>query len=84
MPIKTNLKTLAPAVERLKTQIKLISGGFSVRNMLPDGQLVVYPWDSEVSDWLVSRATKGGDDTSLSAEVASESPGSPSRPWTSS
>lgn len=72
MPIQTKLKTLAPSTERLKTTITLISKGYSVRSALPEGELVVYPWDSEISEWLVNRASKTKDDMTLSADVVAK------------
>ncbi len=69
MPIKTKLTSMVPAVERLKTTVSLISGGYSIRDVCPDGKLTVYPWDAEVSEWIVeSQATKR-DDAGFSALV---------------
>lgn len=54
MPINTKLTSLVPASERLKKTITLISGGYSLHPEVKDGQLTIYPWDSEVSEWVAS------------------------------
>jgi hypothetical protein len=70
MALKTNLSSLTPSVERLKTAISLPSRGYSLRPELPDGLLTVYPWDSEVSAWFLELARTGGkQDTDFSAQV---------------
>lgn len=55
MAIKTNLSSLKPASERLKANMKLLSGGYSVPTFAQDGVVTVYPWDSEVSAYLQER-----------------------------
>jgi hypothetical protein len=61
MPIKTNLKDLAPSSERFKKEIALLSRGYSAPNQFPGGKVVIYPWDTEVSAWLASdRALQPG------------------------
>lgn len=50
--IKTNLRSLEPARERLKKTITLLSKGYSAPELFPGGQLTIYPWDTEVSSWL--------------------------------
>lgn len=54
MPLNTKLTSLVPASERLKKTITLISGGYSLQPEIKDGQLTVYPWDSEISEWVAS------------------------------
>ncbi len=69
MPIKTKLTTLTPSTERLKTTIQLISGGYSIREASPDGKLTVFPWDSEVSQWVID--TTNQDNDQFAARVVS-------------
>ena len=57
MPIKTNLKSLAPAYERYKKEVPLLSGGYSAPELFPSGTVTVFPWDTEVSAWLASDRT---------------------------
>jgi len=59
MPISTNLTSLEPAADRLKKSIKLLSCGYSVKNICPGGEIDVYPWDSEVSAFMQARLKAG-------------------------
>ena len=59
MALKSNLPSLTPAREKFKRDVKLLSGGFSAPDAFPDGMITVYPWDSNVDDWLMERS-KGG------------------------
>ncbi len=68
MSIRTKLPDLTPASERLKREIDLISGGYSVAPDVVNGKLTVYPWDSEVSEWIISRKA-GGTDADFTAQV---------------
>ncbi len=54
MPLNTKLTSLVPASERLKKTITLISGGYSLQPEVQGGQLTIYPWDSEISEWVAS------------------------------
>lgn len=56
MALKTNLQSLVPSSERLKKQIKLLSGGYSLKPEIQDGRITVYPWDTEISEWVVGEA----------------------------
>lgn len=56
MAIKTNVKDLTPRREALKEEISLLSGGFVNKKLFPKGKITIYPWDSEVDDWIVKRA----------------------------
>lgn len=58
MAIKTNLKSLAPRREQYKREIKLLSGGYSCPTAWPDGRLTVYPWDSDVDEWMYEHGRK--------------------------
>jgi len=51
---------MTPSVERLKTTIKLPSGGYSLKPDIPDGNITIWPWDSEVSNWFLSMTRQGG------------------------
>ena len=70
MPIKTNLKSLTPRRQAFKKQIQLPSHGFSNPQAWPDGLLNVYPWDSEIDDYLVEVAKKSSKQTVLFDLVA--------------
>jgi hypothetical protein len=58
MPIKTKLVDLTPAKDRFRSKIKLLSGGYSDRETFKDGEISVYPWDAEVSEWFQERSRK--------------------------
>jgi hypothetical protein len=58
MAIITNLKTLAPARDRFKREIVLLSHGFSMREQLPGGKITVYPWDQTIDDWVIRNLKK--------------------------
>jgi hypothetical protein len=58
MPIQTNLKSLVPARERFKKEVKLLSGAFSMRDQLPEGKLIIYPWDQSIDDWVMKNLKK--------------------------
>lgn len=61
MPIKTSLPSLTPATERLKTTLTLISRGYSLPpEAAPGGAIMVYPWDAEVSEWVVESSEDAG------------------------
>ncbi len=68
MPIQSKLPNLTPSSERLKKIIKLISGGYSLKPDIPDGLVTVYPWDSEVSEWVMT-APRGKGDFDFTARV---------------
>lgn len=53
MAIKTNLQSLAPAREKFKKEITLLSRGYSMPDKLPGGVVTVYPWDQSVDDWVI-------------------------------
>lgn len=56
MALTSKLPSLVPASERLKQTITLISSGYSLKPEIGEGQLTVYPWDGEISEWVVSSA----------------------------
>lgn len=58
MALKSNLTNLAPSRERLKRQIKLLSGGYVSRTAFPDGMITVYPWDTMIDEALLRRKSK--------------------------
>jgi len=58
MPIKTNMKSLTPRRQAFKREITLLSHGFSNRTAWPGGKIVVYPWDSEVDEYLIEQSRK--------------------------
>ena len=58
MPIRTNLKSLAPRRQAYKQEITLLSHGYSNPAAWPDGKLVVYPWDNTVDQWLIENVRR--------------------------
>lgn len=52
--LKTKLTDLTPSSERLKQTIILISKGYSLKPEVIDGKITVYPWDSEISEWVMA------------------------------
>lgn len=43
---------MEPARERFKRTITLLSHGYSCPELAHEGQLTVYPWDADISDWF--------------------------------
>jgi hypothetical protein len=58
MPIKTNLKDMTPRRDKFSRKAKLLSGGYSCPQAFPNGEIVIYPWDSEVDTWLTDLRKK--------------------------
>jgi hypothetical protein len=58
MAIKSNLQSLAPAREKFKKEITLLSHGYSMPNIIPGGKVTVYPWDQSVDDWVLKALRK--------------------------
>lgn len=58
MPIKTNLVELAPARERFKKTVTLLSSGYYAKSAFPNGDITVYPWDNLIDDWMMENARK--------------------------
>jgi len=58
MPIKSNLQSLAPAREKFKKEITLLSHGYSMREKIPDGKVTVYPWDQSIDEWVIKALRK--------------------------
>lgn len=56
--IKTNLQSLVPAREKFKRDITLLSHGYSMPDVIPDGKITIYPWDQDVDDWVVKAIRK--------------------------
>ena len=65
MAINTNLPTLASRRENYKQVVQLLSGGYVDRNAFPDGMVTVYPWDTQIDEWLRARLRKGKKSTVL-------------------
>jgi hypothetical protein len=65
MPIRTNMKSLAPRRERFKREIELVSGGYANPAAFPGGKCTVFPWDSITDEWLTEYARKGDRGTVL-------------------
>ena len=53
MAIKTNMTSLVPRREHYKKTITLMSHGYSNPQAWPDGQLTVFPWDSDMDAYLL-------------------------------
>lgn len=58
MSIKTNMKSLIPRRQAFKREITLLSHGFSNPTAWPGGKITVYPWDSEIDEYLIETARK--------------------------
>jgi hypothetical protein len=58
MPIKTNLKSMAPRRQQYKREITLLSHGYNNPTAWPDGKLTVFPWDSAIDQWLIDNVRK--------------------------
>jgi hypothetical protein len=58
MPIKSNLQSLAPAREKFKKEITLLSRGYSMPDKIPGGKVTVFPWDQSVDDWIIKALRK--------------------------
>lgn len=58
MTIKTNMSTMTPRRQQFKREIILLSHGFSNKAAWPDGKITVYPWDSEIDQYLVKEGRK--------------------------
>lgn len=56
MALNTKLVDLTPAKDRFRSKIKLLSGGYSDRETFKNGEITVYPWDTEVSEWFLERS----------------------------
>lgn len=59
MAFTTRMKSMEPRRTQYARVITLVSGGYIKPDSFPGGQIRVYPWDSEVDDWLAKRAKKG-------------------------
>jgi hypothetical protein len=57
--IKTNLSSLLPRRQTYAKAWKLISGGYVNRAAFPNGMITIYPWDTEIDDYLVNATTTG-------------------------
>jgi hypothetical protein len=53
MPIKTNLQSMVPAKDKFKKEIVLLSHGYSMPTLIPNGRITVYPWDQTIDDWVL-------------------------------
>jgi hypothetical protein len=72
MALQTKLTNLTPVRERLKLKTKLVSGGYSVRDRLPDGSVTVMPWETSVSEWLANRDVSSEGETQTLLELAKQ------------
>ena len=52
------MKSLIPRRQAFKREITLLSHGFSNRTAWPGGKITVYPWDSEIDEYLIETARK--------------------------
>jgi hypothetical protein len=53
MAIKSHITDFRPGREKFSTKIRLVSGGFSIRQWFPTGEITVLPWDSAMDEWAV-------------------------------
>jgi hypothetical protein len=54
MAINSSIQDFRPTREKFSTTIPLVSGGFSVREFFPTGEIKVFPWDTQMDEWAVS------------------------------
>jgi hypothetical protein len=59
MAFQSKLKTLAPRRTQFQQPVKLLSGGYAKPEAFPGGMITVYPWDTNIDDWLAERIKKG-------------------------
>lgn len=57
MPIKSNITDRRHRSEKYKREITLISGGLANPSAFPNGKITVYPWDSNIDNWLSENAS---------------------------
>lgn len=55
MPLKTNI-TLEASREKYKQEINLISKGYYAPDHFPEGKITVYPWDSDIDEFITKNA----------------------------
>lgn len=60
MAIKTNLKTMTPRRQAYKQKITLPSHGYSNPTAWPNGEITVYPWDSDIDEYLLTLSRQSG------------------------
>lgn len=72
MAIKTNLKNLTPRRQAFKRVITLPSHGYSCPQAWPEGQITVYPWDSEIDEFLLESARKAAGRSSVLFELVAK------------
>jgi len=59
MPFQSKLKDLRPRRLQFQKRITLLSHGFTKPDSFPNGEITVFPWDTDVDDWLFERMKKG-------------------------
>lgn len=59
MAFQSKLKSMTPRRTQFQQKIKLLSGGYTQPNAFPNGMITVFPWDTNVDDWLAERMKKG-------------------------
>lgn len=72
MALQTKLTNMTPVRDRLKLRTKLVSGGYSVRDILPDGSITVLPWETTVSEWLAKRDVTSEGETQTMLELTKQ------------
>jgi len=55
MPIKTNLEDLRDRKLKFGVEIQLVSRAYFAPEILQDGMIRVFPWDTEVTSWTLRR-----------------------------
>ncbi len=53
------MASLLPRRQTYAKAWKLLSGGYVNRTAFPEGKITIYPWDTEIDDYLVNAATVG-------------------------
>jgi hypothetical protein len=56
---------MQPRRNQFSKRIKLLSHGYIKPEAFPGGEIMVFPWDSNVDDWLLTRVKMGNRDAAL-------------------
>jgi hypothetical protein len=56
---------MQPRRLQYQKRIKLISGGYIKPECFPGGEITVFPWDTNIDDWLNEHVRKGGRQTAM-------------------
>ena len=71
MALKSNVKDKTPARDRFKREIQLLSKGYFNKTAFPNGNITVFPWDTNIDEWFAAQARKksGNDGSRMMFDV---------------